>query len=108
VRGQTAVRLIEGKTSVFRHRTGRWSEIRGSAAMRTRLRLRAEKRQDEAETEGYLGNVGLILILRSDRAPLCRSMVGHRADGISIEAHTMPTAADRESISARSGHSRFR
>jgi hypothetical protein len=28
------VRLIEGKTSVFRHRTGRWPEIRRSAAMR--------------------------------------------------------------------------
>ena len=54
------VRLDEGKTSVFQQRTGRWLEIRRVRFQAPRLRLvrRAERKQDEAETDGYLGNVG--------------------------------------------------
>jgi len=54
------VRLDEGKTSVFQQRTGRWLEIRRVHFQAPRLRLvrRAERKQDEAETDGYLGNVG--------------------------------------------------
>jgi hypothetical protein len=41
-------------------RTGRWLEIRRVHFQAPRLRLvwRAERKQDEAETDGYLGNVG--------------------------------------------------
>lgn len=54
------VPLDEGMTSVFQYRTGRWLEIRRVRFQAHRLRLvrRAERRQDEAETDGYLGNVG--------------------------------------------------
>jgi hypothetical protein len=54
------VRLDEGKTSVFQQRTGRWLEFRRVHFQAPRLRLvrRAERKQDEAETDGYLGNVG--------------------------------------------------
>jgi hypothetical protein len=54
------VRLDEGKTTVFQQRTGRWLEIRRVHFQAPRLRLvrRAERKQDEAETDGYLGNVG--------------------------------------------------
>ena len=54
------VRLDEGKTSVFQQRTGRLLEIRRVHFQAPRLRLvrRAERKQDEAETDGYLGNVG--------------------------------------------------
>jgi hypothetical protein len=47
-------------TSVFQQRTGRWLEIRRVRFQAPRLRLvrRAERKQDEAETDGYLGNVG--------------------------------------------------
>ena len=40
--------------------TGRWLEIRRVHFQAPRLRLvrRAERKQDEAETDGYLGNVG--------------------------------------------------
>jgi hypothetical protein len=54
------VRLDEGKTRVFQHKAGCWLEIRRIRFQAYRLRLvrRAERRQDEAETNGYLGNVG--------------------------------------------------
>ena len=56
------VRLDEGKTSVFQHKTGCWLEIRRIRFQAYRLRLvrRAERKQDEVETDGYLGNVGLL------------------------------------------------
>ena len=49
------VRLDDGKTSVFQHRTGRWLEIRRARfqAHWHRLVRRAERRQDEAETDGF-------------------------------------------------------
>jgi hypothetical protein len=54
------VHLDEGKTSVFQHRTGRWLEIRRVRFQAHRLRLvrREERKQDECESDGYLGNVG--------------------------------------------------
>jgi hypothetical protein len=53
------VRFDEGMTSVFQHRTGRWLEIRRVRfeARRFRLARRAKRKQDEAETDGYRGNV---------------------------------------------------
>jgi hypothetical protein len=44
---------------VFQHKTGRWLEIRRVRFQAHRLRfVRREEEQDEAETDGYLGNVG--------------------------------------------------
>jgi hypothetical protein len=45
------------KTSVFQHRTGRRLEIRRVRFQAHQLRLvrRAERKQDEAETDGYSG-----------------------------------------------------
>ena len=60
VDGTAEVHLDEGKTSVFQHRMGRWLEIRRVRFKAHRLRLvrREERKQDEGETDGYLGNVG--------------------------------------------------
>jgi uncharacterized protein YbjT (DUF2867 family) len=54
------LRQLSGGLPAPQQRTGRWLVIRRVRFQAPRLRLvrRAERKQDEAETDGYLGNVG--------------------------------------------------